>query len=253
MQVTLVMFKADGTRRDFQLRKSRMVIGRAATADLRIPLSSVSRQHCEVFLEDGLVKMRDLGSSNGTYHNSVRSQDAVLAPGDELVVGPVVFTMVIDGLPKVVEPVRTILPQEAEGGNDFAPSQNNAIHAADISPSEANDREVAELIEAEMENDAPPAKHAAKPAPAIVAPPAKPAAAKPVVDDDSVLALEDDDLLGLPPAPAGQPGEDDDPIAALAALADEDESSDLPLLAEDDDDVKKPASPASSSAGGKKK
>ncbi len=253
MQVTLVMFKADGTRRDFQLRKSRMVIGRAATADLRIPLSSVSRQHCEVFLEDGLVKMRDLGSSNGTYHNSVRSQDAVLAPGDELVVGPVVFTMVIDGLPKVVEPVRTILPQEAEGGNEFAPSQNNAINASDISPSDANDREVAELIEAEMENDAPPAKAPAKPAPAAAAPPAQPAAAKPVVDDDSVLALEDDDMLGLPPAAAGQPGEDDDPIAALAALADDDESSDLPLLAEDDDDVKKPASPASSSAAGKKK
>jgi pSer/pThr/pTyr-binding forkhead associated (FHA) protein len=249
MQVTLVMFKADGTRRDFQLRKSRMVIGRAATADLRIPLSSVSRQHCEVFLEDGLVKMRDLGSSNGTYHNSVRSQDAVLAPGDELVVGPVVFTMVIDGLPKVVEPVRTILPQETEGGNDVEPSRSSAAQAQQASASDAADREVAELIEAEMEQEAPPAKPA--PAPVAAAQPAKPAPAKPPADDDSVLALEDDDILDLPPAKPGQASDDDDPIAALAALADED--SDLPLLAEDDDDLKKPATGAGSSVAGKKK
>ena len=41
MQVTLVMFKADGTRRDFPLKKDRIVVGRKNTCDLRIPLSSV--------------------------------------------------------------------------------------------------------------------------------------------------------------------------------------------------------------------
>lgn len=114
MEASLVMFKADGTRRDFPLREGALVVGRKNSCELRIPLSSVSRQHCEITLDGDAVKLRDLGSSNGTYHNSIRVQEAELAPGDEVVVGPVVFTLVVDGVPKEISPVRTILG----GGGD---------------------------------------------------------------------------------------------------------------------------------------
>jgi len=112
MDVSLVMFKADGTRRDFPVDKPRVVIGRKNDCELRIPLTSVSRQHCEIEVSDGQVKLRDLGSSNGTYHNSNRVQEAVLEAGDEIVVGPVVFTVVIDGEPEQIKPVRTIIDRE---------------------------------------------------------------------------------------------------------------------------------------------
>lgn len=139
MQVSLVMFKADGSRRDFPLNRDRIVIGRKNNCDLRIPLSSVSRQHCEVRLEDDEVKVRDLGSSNGTYHNSVRVQEATLAAGDEVVVGPVVFTVVIDGEPQDIKPVRSLLASQSGTGDqtqvDSALGEaNNHEHLPDIEP-----------------------------------------------------------------------------------------------------------------------
>jgi len=113
MDVSLVMFKADGTRREFPLRKRQVVLGRKNSCELRIPLNSVSRQHCEITVNNGEVKLRDLDSSNGTYHNSVRVQETMLSPGDEIVIGPVVFTIVINGQPNQIKPVRTIIT----GGN----------------------------------------------------------------------------------------------------------------------------------------
>lgn len=116
MDVSLVMFKADGTRREFPLSKSRVIVGRKNSCDLRIPLNSVSRQHCELTVDGDTLKVRDLGSSNGTYHNSERVQEADLGPGDELVIGPVVFTVMIDGEPTQIEPVRTILGDSKDTG-----------------------------------------------------------------------------------------------------------------------------------------
>lgn len=109
MEVTLVMFKSDSSRREFPVKPAGFVIGRKNTCDLRIPLTSVSREHCELRVEDGRVKLRDVGSSNGTFHNSIRVQEAVLEAGDELVVGPVVFTVVVDGKPDVIKPVRSLV------------------------------------------------------------------------------------------------------------------------------------------------
>lgn len=115
MQVVLVMFKTDGTRREFPVKPGGFVIGRKNSCDLRIPLSSVSRQHCILKVEGSKLMLRDAGSSNGTFHNNIRVSEAVLAAGDEVVVGPVVFTVVIDGKPNVIEPVRSLVESAAEG------------------------------------------------------------------------------------------------------------------------------------------
>ena len=136
MQASLVMFKADGKRRDFPLREGSLVIGRKTSCELRIPLSSVSRQHCEVVVEGETVKVRDLGSSNGTYHNSVRVREAVLEAGDEVVIGPVVFRVVIDGEPAEVKPVRSIVGSsagESRAGQDGQPTPIHSTAGSDIS------------------------------------------------------------------------------------------------------------------------
>jgi predicted component of type VI protein secretion system len=114
------MFKADGTRRDFPITKPRTVVGRKVNCDLRIPLTSVSRQHCEILVEDEVLKVHDLGSSNGTYHNSIRVQEATLGAGDEVVIGPVVFTVVVDGQPDDIKPVRTIIGDAGPGDQSAA-------------------------------------------------------------------------------------------------------------------------------------
>ncbi len=104
MDVLLVMFKADGSRKEFPISKTRIKIGRTQRCELRVPLSSVSREHCEILIEKDGVTLRDLGSSNGTYHNHKRVQVAPLKAGDEIAIGPVVFTVVINGQPARLQP-----------------------------------------------------------------------------------------------------------------------------------------------------
>ncbi len=123
MELSLVMFKSDGTRRDFPIRKDRVVVGRTNACDLRIPLSSVSRQHCEITVSGDEIRLRDLGSSNGTFHNDIQVEEARIDAGDQVSIGPVVFTLLVDGQPGDVEPVRTIVDPEqsvASGGNGQA-------------------------------------------------------------------------------------------------------------------------------------
>jgi pSer/pThr/pTyr-binding forkhead associated (FHA) protein len=109
MDITLVMFTEKGERRDFRITKSRAVIGRNTECEIQIPLSMVSRRHCELILKKDKVAVRDLGSSNGTYVNNQRIQESDIAAGETLTVGPVVFTLLVDGMPKNVKPILTLL------------------------------------------------------------------------------------------------------------------------------------------------
>ncbi len=141
--LVLAMFKSDGTRRDFPLVKSRVIIGRKVNCDLRIPLTSVSRQHCELTISGNKVQVKDLGSSNGTYHNSERVQEAYLSAGDELIIGPVVFTLVVDGQPSDLKPVRTILSSESPSRAPAA-KQGKSVSAAVV---DSEELDIADLIE----------------------------------------------------------------------------------------------------------
>jgi len=120
MNVCLVMFKDDGTRKEFPISSSKTIIGRKEDCDLRIPLSEVSRQHAVLMLADDAITLRDLGSSNGTFVNNKRITEQELDPGDHIVIGPVVFTVQIDGVPKDVRPVHTRLESRA-GRSQTAP------------------------------------------------------------------------------------------------------------------------------------
>jgi len=113
MNVCLVMFKDDGTRKEFSVQSGKTVIGRKEDCDLRIPVGEVSRQHAVMMIEDDTVTLRDLGSSNGTYVNNQRITEQELDPGDHIVIGPVVFTIQIDGVPEDLRPVHTRLESRA--------------------------------------------------------------------------------------------------------------------------------------------
>jgi predicted component of type VI protein secretion system len=99
MGVVMVMFRADGQRRSFSITRDMTVVGRREDCDLRIPLSDVSRKHCRLVVDGDTVKVEDLGSSNGTYVNAERIQQAELHAGDTLQIGPVVFVLQVDGFP----------------------------------------------------------------------------------------------------------------------------------------------------------
>lgn len=103
MEVTLVVVQPDGKTRPVTMKRARLVIGRKKESDIRIPVSSVSREHCEVRVEGGKVLVRDMGSSNGTYINRERIQEAEVQAGQILAVGPAVFVVQVDGKPAEVD------------------------------------------------------------------------------------------------------------------------------------------------------
>lgn len=99
MQAVLVMFRSDGEKRSFSLSREMTVIGRRQDCDLMIPLGEISRKHCRIIREGDTLRLEDLGSSNGTFHNGRRIQEIILSPGDTIQVGPVTFVIQIDGVP----------------------------------------------------------------------------------------------------------------------------------------------------------
>src|SRR4029077_3180841 len=68
----------------FDLVKALIVVGRKEDCDLRLEHKSVSKMHCVIVKTDGLLLLRDLGSTNGTRVNGQRVRRAALLPNDQL-------------------------------------------------------------------------------------------------------------------------------------------------------------------------
>ncbi len=82
-----------------QLRATRVaplpcVIGRSRKATLTIGHPVVSRRHCELYLENETVNLRDAGSLNGTYFKGeILSGGVPLKPGDSFRIGELTFVV----------------------------------------------------------------------------------------------------------------------------------------------------------------
>lgn len=100
MNISLILLKKDGTKKVFPVRNKATILGRRPDCDLCIPLQVVSRRHCQLSQEESTLKIRDLRSSNGTFLNGQKVDDETeVKPGDHIQVGPLAFTIQIDGQP----------------------------------------------------------------------------------------------------------------------------------------------------------
>lgn len=214
MNAVLIMTKTNGDKREFPLDKDHTIIGRKVDCDLRIPLASVSREHCRLELRDGELHLRDLGSANGTYHNDNRVQEVTLSAGDSVRVGPVVFTVVIDGVgaentPEPSDPGGSTMEMEAIDEPLVTPTTLDADDSDIIdielsSDASGDEDDTTETEDDEIEIDVQ-------------------------LDDDAVAAIDSDEL-------------DEDAFAALIDDDDDDEASDpldeFDFLLEEDDEKK---------------
>jgi EAL domain-containing protein (putative c-di-GMP-specific phosphodiesterase class I) len=57
-------------------------IGRRPALHLTLPMESISTEHAEFYEDGGALRLRDLGSTNGTFVNRIRIDDAVVSDGD---------------------------------------------------------------------------------------------------------------------------------------------------------------------------
>ncbi len=127
MDVKLVMFREDGTRREFPVPFGKTSIGRNNDCHIRIPLAEVSRHHAEIILDEGGAVLKDLSAVNGTFLNNRRIQEEDLEPGDQIVIGPVIFMVQIDGDPSEGELIE-IRTKVLQGSGKGAAAVNTSKH-----------------------------------------------------------------------------------------------------------------------------
>jgi predicted component of type VI protein secretion system len=90
-----------------EIVKDLVVIGRKEDCDVRLEHKSVSKLHCVVVKTDGLLLLRDLGSTNGTRVNGTRVRRAALLPNDQLAIAHFKFRISLgpdDPAPPSVQP-----------------------------------------------------------------------------------------------------------------------------------------------------
>ena len=95
--------KHDG--RTIPLPKGRFLIGREQDCNLRPASDLVSRHHCVFHVDDFTVRLRDLGSTNGTLVNGEPlSGEKGLNSGDKVVVGKLNFEVALSDVAEAPDP-----------------------------------------------------------------------------------------------------------------------------------------------------
>src|SRR5687768_9174519 len=85
--VKLVVVAGPDQGRVLEPAAARVGIGTQEGNALLLSDRTVSRFHCELVRADGRVRLKDLGSKNGTYVDSVHVLEAVLRSGQVIHVG----------------------------------------------------------------------------------------------------------------------------------------------------------------------
>ncbi len=78
------LMPVDSSNKPIEITKDLVVVGRNKDCDVRLNHKSVSKLHCVIIKTDGLLILRDLGSTNGTRVNGTRVRRASLLPNDQL-------------------------------------------------------------------------------------------------------------------------------------------------------------------------
>jgi len=112
-------------------------IGRSSESSLVLVEDMVSRHHARIFIEDGAVKLADLGSTNGSFVNGERVRNADLAEGDRILFGTSIIKLVrvdeSDDAPTQQFGGEEAEAEEAEASKTQAPSRTIAMSAVDPS------------------------------------------------------------------------------------------------------------------------
>jgi pSer/pThr/pTyr-binding forkhead associated (FHA) protein len=94
MDVRLVVRKGADSERVVRLKSEETIVGRRKDCDLKIRSADVSRRHCLLSYQDGVLLVEDLDSVNGTFLNGQRvTGRQAVRPGDELEIGPICFVV----------------------------------------------------------------------------------------------------------------------------------------------------------------
>ena len=131
---TIVISEKGGAERRELFSVAELSVGRVQGNDLLLPKGNVSKQHAKLFFRDGRFIVTDLNSTNGTYVNRRRIQQAtVISDGDRIYIGD--FVLRIESNEELALAGRTG-EQAAVQADDIV---SNESDAAEISPDGVDD------------------------------------------------------------------------------------------------------------------
>ncbi len=110
MQATLVIIGGKANKGHVVVNLP-CVIGRSRQADLTVAHPMISRRHCELLYGDGVMRVRDLQSLNGTHVGGEKITEADLPPNSEFTIGPITFRVEYQPTAEASEPGAGAIPR----------------------------------------------------------------------------------------------------------------------------------------------
>ena len=96
-EACLVVIYGNELGRKYNLESPNLTLGRSTKSDIQIDQESVSRAHSKIVNSGRSVRIRDLGSTNGTYVNDELIEERTLMDGDLIKVGRTIFKFLSGG------------------------------------------------------------------------------------------------------------------------------------------------------------
>lgn len=92
--VVVLTGTAAGT--EYEVRKPNLSVGRAEPSDWVFDDDTLSKEHAALEFVEGAIRLRDLGSMNGTRVNGAETKSAELKNGDRFQLGQQQFQFVLE-------------------------------------------------------------------------------------------------------------------------------------------------------------
>ncbi len=104
----LTVIRGTRTGHQFQLGDGKRKVGRESQCDIHFSDTETSRNHAEIEGLNGEFRLRDLGSSNGTFVNQQRITEWLLQHGDRIQIGRQTLLFIhrpipLEAKPKAIE------------------------------------------------------------------------------------------------------------------------------------------------------
>ena len=107
-RAVVVILSGEAAGTEFELNQPNVSIGRGSEAHWTFDDDAMSKEHAALEFANGGIRLRDLGSMNGTRLNDSELKAADLKNGDRFQLGEHVFQFVLEKRPK--QPKTYVIP-----------------------------------------------------------------------------------------------------------------------------------------------
>ncbi len=98
LKASLVIIEGPNAGKVFAIPGVKACIGREEGVEIHVDDEAMSRTHAAITWEGSEYRIRDLGSSNGTWLNGSKVTEYALRNGDKLMVGETLFVFRVEDL-----------------------------------------------------------------------------------------------------------------------------------------------------------